>query len=212
MCGVVYELLETSASDITSGHWNFPLRCQTCACVRARVGCCLQYFLQATGVSPRGFASFQVQNLIRVTSFARFFSFLAQCCPCLIDSGLVGSTVGRVPREQKMLKGFLGRIIYHPDIRVEHEMASQPWRGAIPPRPSEASHHSQRISFRWSGGRIRHRESYSTSNRAQVLAPPFRPQVRRPSVEIRARGNNFKRCKDFRLKGLQPRTPQKMTT
>ena len=31
----------------------------------------------------------------------------------VIDSGLVGSTVGGVPREQKMLKGHLPRVIYH---------------------------------------------------------------------------------------------------
>jgi hypothetical protein len=33
-------------------------------------------------------------------------------CQCVMDSGLIGSTVGRVPREQNMLMGHLPRAIY----------------------------------------------------------------------------------------------------
>jgi hypothetical protein len=35
-------------------------------------------------------------------------------CRCrVIDKGLVGSTLGGVPREQTMLKGHLPMVVYH---------------------------------------------------------------------------------------------------
>ena len=51
----------------------------------------------------------------RPFTFSRLLAdFFAEVCLPLIDSGLVGSTdLGGVPREQKMLKGHLPKVIYH---------------------------------------------------------------------------------------------------